>query len=291
MFGNTVRQQPSFWRKLGVRTAMTIASLLLTAVSVLAVVYCSGKLYQFRAERLYSKVRSLRVGLSTFEDARALAKDYKRNLEMETAACTTVDCRFTIRLTNVPFPAFYDEPWFWKIGVRPAVVVATVSVKSGTVAHVDFGVSYRTQDGYWLQGSFHAAGELTMYDKCSLNELGRSSQYAVTDAHLTNGDGGGQSADVAFGQGVSDEQRVRATAIRLGCITTIPGCKTLTDLMPKAWEGVSFDDDSDASFDEECKRFIQEQAQKQGAFPWQLDSAFEATPVTVNYWMLTRPSH
>jgi hypothetical protein len=96
---------------------------------------------------------------------------------------------------------------------------------------------------------------------------------------------------VAFGQGASDQQRVRATTIRLRCITAIPGCKMLTDLMPTAWEGVSFEDDSDASFDEECKLFIQEQAQKQGAFPWHLDSAFEATPVTVNYWMLTRPSH
>jgi hypothetical protein len=34
---------------------------------------------------------------------------------------------------------------------------------------------------------------------------------------------------------------------------------------------------------------MQEQEQTQGKFPWQLESAFYPTPLTVNSWLLNRP--
>jgi hypothetical protein len=279
-----------YWRKMCVWAARLVAFLFLIGVCGAAIVHAGGKLYQIRAEHLYFRVAQLRVGLSTFDDARTLAHDYRRNAEMQTRDCTSADCRFIIRLTNAPFPAFYDAPLSWKLGVRPAVVAATVSVSDGKVSYADFGVSYRTQYGYWLEGSFHAATELTIFDKCRMEELGRDSLYAVTSAVLTNGDGGGRSARVAFGRAVTDEQRARATDVRLNCLTAIPGCKTLTDLMPKAWEGMTSEAILDESFNVECKQYMEQQERKQGDFPWQLESAFHATPITVNSWILTRPS-
>lgn len=260
----------------------------LIGICGIAVIFLGAKLHQLRAERLHSKLVLFRVGVSTFDEARSLANDYKHNLELQSKDCTTVDCRFVIRLTNFRFPVFYDAPLFWKVGLRPAGVVATVSVRNGTVSYADFGVFYRTQHGYWLESSFHAANELTMYDRCGEN-LGRNSQYAVTGGFITNGDGGGQFVQVAFGKAVSDEQRARATDVRLGCITAVPGCKTLNDLMPRVWEGQLYESDLDESFNAECERYMQEQEQKQGGFPWHLDSAFHPTPVTVNSWTLNRP--
>src|SRR5882762_136588 len=288
--GKSMRHQLISWRKMSVWAAWLIAALFFVGVSVTAIVYAGGKLYQIRAERLYFRVAQLRVGLSTFDEARTLAHDYRRNAEMQTKDCTSADCRFLIRLTNVPFPAFYDAPLSWKLGVRPAVVAATVSVSNGRVSYSDFSVSYRTQYEYWLKGSFHAAIELTMFDKCKMDELGRNSQYAVTSAVLTNGDGGGESLREAFGKAVPDEQRARATDVRLDCLTAIPGCKTLADLMPKAWKGMTSETVLDESFNLECKQYMEQQERKQGDFPWHLESAFHATPITVNSWILTRPS-
>ena len=277
-------------RRICVWAARLIAAFFFIGVCGAAIVYASGKLYQNRVERLHFRVAQLRVGLSTFEDAVTLARDYKRNLETQTRDCASSDCRFRIQLTNVPFPAFYDAPLFWKLGIRPAAVAATVSVNNGKVSYADFGISYRTQYGYWLEASFHGASELTMFDKCSMDELGRNSQYAVTNSFLTNGDGGGQSVEVAFGKVVSDEQRARATDIRLVCLTAIPGCKSLTDLMPKVWEGMASEIVLDESFNAECEQYMKEQERRQGNFPWHLESAFDPAPVTVNSWILTRPS-
>jgi hypothetical protein len=282
--------QPIPLRKVCAWVSWLIAAFVFIGLCGAAIVYGSGKLYQNRVERLHFRVAQLRVGLSTFEDAVTLARDYKRNLETQTRDCTPSDCRFRIQLTNVPFPAFYDAPFFWKLGVRPAVVAATVSVSNGKISYADFFVSYRTQYGYWLEGSFHAASELTMFDKCGMDELGRNSQYAVIGGCLTNGDGGGQSVKVAFGKVVSDEQRARATDVRLGCLTAIPGCKSLTDLMPKVWEGVASEIVLDESFNAECEQYMKEQERKQGNFPWHLDSAFDPAPITVDSWILTRPS-
>ena len=261
--------------------ARAVCVFVVAGVLGIATVYLSAKLYQFRVESLYSKVVPLRVGVSTFADAHRLANEYKNNLVLETKECTSVDCRFVIRLTNFPYPVFDDDPLFWRIGVRPAMAATTVSVTNGTVSFVHFGVSYRTEDGYWLDGSFNAARELTMYDRCSRSELGRNSQYMEEGGHITNGAGGGQLVRVAFGQGASDEQRARATNIRLGCITAIPGCKTSTDLMPGARKEQQPKNNTDESFNLECTQYFRDQKQKQGEFPWQLESAFYPTPISV----------
>lgn len=251
-------------RKICIWAARLIAAFFFIGVCGVAIVYASARLYQNRVERLHFRVALLRVGLSTFENAATLSRDYKRNLETQTRDCTPTDCRFRIQLTNVPFPAFYDAPLFWKLGIRPAAVAATVSVSNGKISYADFGISYRTQYGYWLEASFHGASELTMFDKCSMDELGRNSQYAVTNSFLTNGDGGGQSVEVAFSKVVSDEQRARATDVRLVCLTAISGCKSLTDLMPKAWDGITSEIVLDESFNAECEQYMENRSENKG---------------------------
>ncbi len=263
-------------------TLKILGAFLLVELCCMGTLYGLARLYQFRAERLRGRIASIRVGHTTFDEARRLASDYKRYLGTAAKSCSAADCTFSIRLTNYPFPAMSDVKPLREMGVRPTVVVATVKVKDDVVSHVDFGLLSQTQDGRPLEGSFHAAGELTMFDKCRDGRLGRDSRYAVRGA--TNV----AEISVAFASAATTEQIASATDIRLDCITRIPGCGTAIDLMPRALEGVSLQDDSDKSFESECAAYMKEQESNQGPFPWELDTAFSGTPTTVNLWVLTR---
>jgi len=271
------------------RWSLRIVALILILVAVGCVTtYTSAKLYQHRTEMLLTRIKALRVGGSTFDDIHRLSEDYRSTVASDGQECSTEHCGFTIRLRNAPFPPFYDAPVMWRFGIRPTVAAATLRVRDGKLSYASFTVSTRTQFGYWLQASFHAVPTLPMFDKCSHSYLGRDSTYAVTGAHLTNGDGGGQEVRTAFAAEATTDQIRNGTDIRLSCITARPSCRTSSDLMPEANKGVSFEPNRDKVFTKECQDYVRKV--EVGSGPWTLESAFNADPVSVSIWILTRPT-
>jgi len=264
---------------------VVILCLLLAAIGCL-VMYVSAKLYERRVEKLSARIKSLRVGVSTFREAHELATDYGGKVSWEPQKCSNEKCRFTILLSNTAFPAFYDVPTMWRLGIRPTYAAATLRVDEGKLRHACFWVSTRTELGHWLEASFHSAPSLSMYDKCSRSYLGRNSTYAVAGGHLTNGAGGGQIVRTAFGAKASDEERERAMTMHLSCISAIPGCRTTSDLMPEAYKNLSFEPNRDESFDKECEDYVKRV--EVGTGPWSVESAFSADPISLNGWTLTR---
>jgi len=264
---------------------VVILCLLLAAIGCL-VMYGSAKLYERRVEKLSARIKNLRVGVSTFEEAHELTTDYSGKVSWEPQECSSEKCGFTIRLSNTPFPAFYDVPTMWRLGIRPTYSAATLRVDEGKLRYASFWVSTRTELGYWLEASFHFAPSLSMYDKCSRSYLGRNSTYAVAGGHLTNGDGGGQIVRTAFGANASVEERERAMVIHLSCISAIPSCGTSSDLMPEAHKNLSFEPNRDDSFNKECEDYVKRV--EVGTGPWTVESAFSADPISLNGWTLTR---
>jgi hypothetical protein len=265
------------------------AALVLMCVAVGCVaIYASAKLFEHRAERLCGHIKTLRVGGSTFNDIQRLRKEYLGAAISDGEKCAAEDCAFTILLKNKPFPVFYDAPVMWRLGIRPAMAAATLKVSNGKLSYASFGIYMRTQFGYWLEGAFHAAPHLTMYDKCRDIKLGRDSTYAVRNAHLTNGVGGGWSVQTAFGTEATSDQIRKGTEIRFSCITARPGCRATSDLMPEARRDVSLEPNPDRLFTKECQDYVKKV--EVGSGPWALDSAFSPDPVSVNYWSLARPT-
>jgi hypothetical protein len=264
---------------------IALLCLLLAAVGG-AAVYVSAKLYERKVETLSERIKHLKVGVSTFQDAQGLASDYGGKVTFEPPKCSSEKCGFTIRLSNTAFPAFYDVPMMWRVGIRPTHAAATLRVDSGKLRYASFGVYTRTEFGYWLEASFHAVPSLSMYDKCHDRYLERDSTYAVAGSHLTTGEGGGWIVRTAFAIQASREEREKAMTLRLSCITAIPSCKTTSDLMPDAHKNLSFEPNRDTSFNKECENYLR--SVEAGTGPWSVESAFSADPISLNSWTLTR---
>jgi hypothetical protein len=272
----------TFLRKWFVRVTVPCVGL---AVIACVALYGGARLFQGKLETLSERIKSLRVGVSTLEDVNEIAKDYHDDV-VESNLCPSGNCGFTIRLRNTHFPAFYDAPFMWRIGIRPTYAAAVLRVDSGKLRYASFGFMTRTQYGYWLEGMFNAAPALSTYDKCSSIFLGRASTYAVSGAHLSNGDGGGWIIRTAYGAQASSEERRQATTLNLSCIIARPGCRETSDLMPEAHGNLSFEPNRDESFKQECEDYVTKT--EVGPGPWTVQSAFEPDPISLTTWSLTR---
>jgi hypothetical protein len=263
-------------------SSVVVIVMLALAVLGSAAMYAGAKWYQYRVTQLAERIKGLSIGDSTLADLQKLENDYRGSIEGQKNGCTQNECGVWIVLKNTSFPAFYDHPMMWRLGIRPTFAAAKLRVKNGTLRYAAFFISTRTQYGHWLEASFHASPELTMFDRCSQQYLGRNSTYAIKGAHLTNGDGGGQAIRTAFGSKASSAERSKATDLKLSCITAVPSCHWTTDLMPKAHENMTFDPDGDTTFTKECKAYARQL--KVGDGPWTVESAFNADPISVGIW-------
>lgn len=271
-----------FPHKWFIRVTISCLGLVVVACSAL---YGSARLYQRKLETLSDRVQNLRVGVSTLEDVQQLAHDYHDDI-VESNLCPSGKCGFTIRLSNTHFPAFYAAPFMWRIGIRPTYAAAVLRAENGRLRYASFGFLTRTQYGHWLEGTFHAAPVLSMYDRCRDIFLGRDSTYAVDSAHLSNGDGGGRIINTAYAAQASSEERRQATTFNFSCITARPGCREITDLMPEAHRNLTFEPNRDESFKHECEDYVRKT--EVGPGPWTVESAFEPEPIPLTIWSLTR---
>src|SRR5713101_338336 len=133
---------------------IAILCLLLTTFGG-AAMYTSAKLCERKLEKLSERVKDLRIGVSTFQEAQELANDFDGKVIYE-PQCSSEKCGFAIHVSNTFFPAFYDVPTMWRCGIRTTHAAATLRVNGRKVRYASFAVYTRTEFDYWLEGSFHA---------------------------------------------------------------------------------------------------------------------------------------
>jgi len=98
-------------------------------------------------EELAKQFSALQVGNSTFTDAQQLADRYRPYVRTAQESCTAHSCEFRVLLANFLVDRSYSRPpdgrWFnlrlfRRLGIRPAVAIATATVEDGKVRKVNF---------------------------------------------------------------------------------------------------------------------------------------------------------
>jgi hypothetical protein len=168
-----------------------------------------------------------------------------------------------------------------RVGKRPAIATVYVKVRDGQVSYVSFQIDGMSPSGHSIRAAFHAAADLTMFDKCGDSSLGRNSTYAVQSVPHRG------LIETAFGSRVTEEVRARATDLRIECFAAaIRGCDDVAALMPRAHDGFTGRPDCDKSFTTECQGYVHDL--ERGEPPWEVQSAFSDTSVKVYIWTLHR---
>jgi len=197
---------------------------LLTALLLAALgSYARATWFRTKSERLFDDLKMLRVGVSGFDDAKRFADKYSEHLTVESSQCVPKECRFYIRLMNTPLLYVgaccdMDVDFPRKLGVRPSLVAAQVSVREGFVTFASFSVHYRTGRGEWLGAFSKAISSFGLLDKADNLSLQLHPNFAVKVGNITT-IGGGAFIGAAYTPQATSNERGVVGDIRLSCIT------------------------------------------------------------------------
>jgi hypothetical protein len=227
---------------------------------------------------MFDEIMTLQVGVSTFADARRLADEYADHLTITSPECSPAECRFYVRLLNVPFLTFNNCCRLLRtLGIRPSLVVIEVAVRNGTVRSASFDVFYRTDHGHWLDASAKLIESFGLLDKAQYLGLQLHPNYAVEIGNITT-IGGGEFIKAAYTpQAPVDERRI-VTDIRLSCLTKVPDCRTVADLMPKAATALETDrewiNENQSMLGPLRTQMLEELRKEYGSPPWNEAKSF-----------------
>jgi hypothetical protein len=217
----------------------------LAAVAVLAISVeeVSNRIYRRRAERLLQDIRQLRVGKSTFENARALILRYHGGVSpYDHAPCSPAHCTFEVALKHYPF---FIEHWgqflnsetgyrllrmLPHLGLQDGDCGADVRVDRGIVTHLDCGVYVRGSGG-WVLGRRIVEDETA--PKYILDRMADRAYY-LRYSNITTA-GGGEAIETDLTPQANADERKRACDLDFGCLTKRGGCTSLCQLAPAAF--------------------------------------------------------
>jgi hypothetical protein len=199
---------------------------------LLASLYLHALMFRNRGQRLLDEIAALQAGTSPFEDAQKIANEYKSNLTIESQNCSATECRFYVRLIS-PSPFGQCCRLLRNLGIRPAMFVAYVSVRKGVVRFASFHASYRTVHGHWLDARTTSVESFGLLDRAQDLGLQLHPGYAVEVGTITT-IGGGEFISAAYAPDANSNERRIVTDIRLSCLTKMPDCSTVGELMPES---------------------------------------------------------
>ena len=257
---------------------------------VLLIVLCLATLatyaraiwFRTQSERLFEDVKTLRVGVSGFNDAKRLADKYSKHLTIQSSHCVPKECRFYIRLLKPPL--LYsgdccdtDFGLLRKMGIRPSIVAAEVSIRDGVVTAASFSIDYRTGRGNWLSASSKAILSFGLLDKADNLALQLHPNFAVKFGHITTV-GGGAFITAAYTPQASTTERSVVSDIRFSCMTAVPDCRDLSDIMPQAARAYASDlkwiEANSSTLGPLRDRLFQELHERYGSPPWNAATSF-----------------
>jgi hypothetical protein len=258
--------------------ALLLAALLLAAFGS----YVRATWFRTQSERLFEDVKMLRVGVSGFDEAKRLADKYSEHLTVESSQCVPKECRFYIRLIKTPLlyagaccDTDFDLPR--KLGVRPSLVAAEVNVRDGFVTFASFSIDYRTGRGNWLMASSKAISFFGLLDKADNLSLELHPNFAVKFGNITT-IGGGAFITAAYTPLATSNERSVVSDIRLSCMTKLPDCRDLSDVMPQAARAYASDlkwiETNSSTLGSLRDRFYKELQEKYGSPPWNAATSF-----------------
>jgi len=222
----------------------TLASLLLVAVILpLAGIWYLKRASSERAgriEALSHDVQSLRVGASTYQQARAIAERYgTARFENDWGIRDCADGYFEKCVYQISIKSPVMNKWgrtmplVSRLGLRPWSCYAHIFINDGKVAEYSFSTIFKSKGGQWR--GFGAEEYKSLSERAV--EASMSGSYLVSrnDIVITDERNGlGFSLDSSLTPESSQEERRRAWHFELQCLAG-NGCNEICDVMPEAW--------------------------------------------------------
>ena len=239
------------------RIVQISSSVILVALALaLLTMWSVARYYQRQFEIFSARAAALRVGQSKFADADELSRRYQSRALLSKWNCQGASCKLRIVLAN----SFVDGSSLgaperrrrinsralrW-LGIRPAIVIADISVDNQVVQEVDVAATYQTSTGYWLWGGWEAVKQFRPAIKCDLLALQRHREYAVTSGHVEPALPTGPFVKAIFQPNIAQADRSRCQRIRFACMTSLDDCarnpKSGAGLfMPSIYEDIQAD--------------------------------------------------
>jgi hypothetical protein len=113
-----------------------------------------------------------------------------------------------------------------RLGIRPAMAIADVSLRNGKVQEIEFAATYESPRGEWIWAIWQTIDEFPPALKCDGLVLQRHHAYAVRSGHTEPALPTGPFVSGIFQPQASQSERDRCQRIRFECVTSLLDCAT-----------------------------------------------------------------
>jgi len=193
-----------------------------------------------RIESLSRDVQSLRIGASTYQQARAIAERFgtaKFENDWGIRDCSDgyfEKCAYQISIKSpVMSKLGRTLPFVSRLGLHPWSGYAHISIDDGKVAEYSFSAIFKSTDGQWR--GFGAEEYESLPKRAVQASISGSYLVSRNDIIMTDERNGlGYSLDSSLTPVSSQEERRRAWHFEMRCLAG-NGCNEICDVMPEAW--------------------------------------------------------
>jgi len=216
--------------------AVEASAILLIASITFSVMWVRTLSQSTRARSFLSDIMKLEVGKSTFEDARMLAQRYGGIpwwISSDSTQCTYQRCQFRFLFENKPLSSTYIEP---HIGF-----ISGIEVKTG-IPYMGLIGDLAVRNGVLVGRNIH----YVRYSKRSFAYNVREQLPALANTPQAEAmkwsiglkrmnvdqDGIPSAVSIDFEPSISPDQKARAYAINVSCLSKIFGCAGPSDIFP-----------------------------------------------------------
>ncbi len=216
--------------------AVEASAILLIACITFAVMWVRTLSQSTRARSFLSDIMKLEVGKSTFEDARMLAQRYGGVpwwVSCDSMRCTYQRCQFRFVFENKPLSSTYLEPHF---GFISGIEVRTGIPYVGLIGDLDVrnGVVAKRQISYFRYGKrtfAYNVWEMVLPEGNSTEAEAMRRRIGFKRMNVDQ-DGIPSAVSIDFEPSISLDQKARAYAISVSCLSKIFGCTGPSDIFP-----------------------------------------------------------
>ncbi len=225
-----------------------LRALLITVVLVLVaaagiVVYARTQISSavVRAENLFLDLQKLRVGASSYQEAKHVADKYGTSrYESHWGILDCSDGYFENCAYVIPVhkPAMRKlltwAPSILRLGMKYWNGSAFISIKDGAVQGYSFSVVFESTDGQWRGFGAEEASELP---ETAVQAVISKSYVVSRHDVVMSGNWGGKGFELesSVTPQASQSERQRAWHFRFGCLSQSSGCEEICDALPDAW--------------------------------------------------------
>jgi hypothetical protein len=216
--------------------AVEVSAAILIGCIIFAVMYVRTLSQSTRARAFLSDMMKLEVGKSTFEDARILAQRYGGIpwwTNYDSMQCMYQRCRFRFVFENKPLSSMHIEPHIGFIsgfelstGIPYIGLIGDLDIRDGVLVGRNINYARNSKRSF----TYNVRELLPALDNTPQAEAMRWS-IGLKRMNVDQ-DGIPSAVSIDFEPSTNSDQRVRAYAIDVSCLSKIFGCASPSDIFP-----------------------------------------------------------